>query len=1332
LTDPADDREQLISFKGRLVASACSWVIKNSMYANWLDGSNQSQLLWLCGASGTGKTMLSIFLTEWLQKNLQGKTSAVLLYYFCDSRDERRNHAVYILRGMIYQLLQKRPELFKLLLPDYLVQKANLFKQHSLEPLWRIFESMTRDPATGPVYCVIDGLDECHSGSLEHFLKKVKMFYSAETNGPSANSLDVRPPSALEPLPRAKANINERNPMPNYGGLKMMLVSRKEPTCLPSELATFPRLDLALDASNDYSNGLRSFIDAKVARMSVAKGYSDHEREKVSQALQERSEGSFLWAGMAIDEISTSGSTPMMASDDIHRLPQRVDDMYIEALRRIPSQRRAHMVAVFRWVVLARRPLKLPELSAAINISPFTGGFCQPHELYGSITSCSKLLSVTGEEVALAHQSVKDFFLKGVWTRNSENADLRLFKISEDQVHADIASACLQYITSGSLKAGKAISVRNPSFFEGGHLRKWPFLAYALIHWPDHARMTSSGSIDFSSPLFSNKSKLYEAWWESYWIATGPAAAWTWVAPKDFNLAHLACYCGILSLAIELKNIGVLPALVNASDSHTNVPASYAVKNGHEAVLAFMLDNGAGIEYKYGGSLLHDAAMKGQLEMVNLILARGVHPDTQGDIMDRTSLKLRGLAAVHAPMVDLQFAKESKDNSHNWHLGASGTGGGDHPLHKAAEYGHEDVVKILITKGARINAQTTGGFTPLHFAAFNGQKRVVQLLIESQASIDAASKEGWTPLHSAARTGNTETVRLLISRGCNIHAVTTKLKTALHFAVVEGHLEAAQLLIRLGSNLDAVDHKGRTALLLAQELNKIEIVQSLVNAGADTELAIAGQTALARAKTQSQWLVVSVLERGPVSEEEPVSVEPPVAVSAYTTHVSEKSREERSCEPSMSKDNVSPPPTYYPTSPSSSRHAFTPAPESRPTAASSTASIKSPISPSPRGIVSSNAFLDGPEVFVSREPISRVSPQVLEEDLKTDARNNQAGSGSPDSLQVLQALWSTFYTEWAPACMDFIMNPPTNLASRHKRYHQLSEGILTEVLFAADEVKIETNPEAKEMRKKLVDHANEFLSMLDNIPRTSSSPAPLGTTEDRSRSPSRDFVAHDIRPALPPRPGYVPYPASVGYGFRTGDDPEVDSQSSGSLPYDPPALFERRSSPYLMSSSNNQPEPPSQIITASPPTLPRLFTQDSSTSLGTFRRAEQPLTNRTSYSYPPALSQRQSSPSAIPPTSPPPLPPRSPTLSPPALYPTNSYPPTSINQAPLDTRRYSADNRASPYLSPSVSFMAQQPSPHHSPRMSPLVSPPGVHFPPPPQSPSLRESSSQLSFRGRR
>ena len=35
----------------------------------------------------------------------------------------------------------------------------------------------------------------------------------------------------------------------------------------------------------------------------------------------------------------------MMASDDVHRLPERVDDMYIEALREIPPQHRANMVA---------------------------------------------------------------------------------------------------------------------------------------------------------------------------------------------------------------------------------------------------------------------------------------------------------------------------------------------------------------------------------------------------------------------------------------------------------------------------------------------------------------------------------------------------------------------------------------------------------------------------------------------------------------------------------------------------------------------------------------------------------------------------------------------------------------------------------------------------------------------------------------------------------------------------------------------------------------------------------------------------------------------------
>ncbi len=53
-------------------------------------------------------------------------------------------------------------------------------------------------------------------------------------------------------------------------------------------------------------------------------------------------------------------------------------------------------------------------------------------------------------------------------------------------------------------------------------------------------------------------------------------------------------------------------------------------------------------------------------------------------------------------------------------------------LHIAAQYGHEEVVKLLLgTAGVEVNVATSGGCTPLHLTVQYGHVEVVKLLLDT-------------------------------------------------------------------------------------------------------------------------------------------------------------------------------------------------------------------------------------------------------------------------------------------------------------------------------------------------------------------------------------------------------------------------------------------------------------------------------------------------------------------------------------------------------------------------------------------------------------------------
>jgi ankyrin repeat protein len=123
------------------------------------------------------------------------------------------------------------------------------------------------------------------------------------------------------------------------------------------------------------------------------------------------------------------------------------------------------------------------------------------------------------------------------------------------------------------------------------------------------------------------------------------------------------------------------------------------------------------------------------------------------------------------------------------------------PLHLAAFFGHPELAKGLLNRGAKVDARATNQMqnTPLHAAAAGGRIETMRLLLENGADANARQHGGWTALHTAAQTGNREMLELLLAHKAHVHARADNNQTPLDMALTHGKQEIADLLERQGA-----------------------------------------------------------------------------------------------------------------------------------------------------------------------------------------------------------------------------------------------------------------------------------------------------------------------------------------------------------------------------------------------------------------------------------------------------------------------------------------------------------------------------------------------------
>jgi hypothetical protein len=468
LADPREEKARIEQTKGGLFRDAYKWVLGNDEFCRWRT-DNQNRVLWIKGDAGKGKTMLLCGMIDELSQQRpssdikQGKgikaviksllprrlpislpSQGPLSFFFCQATDARLNTDVAVLRGLIYHLLIQRPSLIKHLRETYehgggkqVFEGSGAFFSLSQAML-----GMLRDPDARGIYMMVDALDECETGLprlLDFIVKTTSVSNTVKWIVSSRARLDIEQALKLD----------------------------------DSKI----RLSLELNAEH-VTEAVNCYIDYKVSLL-VSLKEQQSLRDRVRHEMLRKSNGTFLWAALVLQELEAVQSWDMLrVLDD---MPPGLVPLYNRMVKKVeqlnPNDKEICRL-LLSTATLAYRPLQLLELGLVSGLRKDIASDIRSVER--AIDMCGSFLTVRNSYVYLIHQSAKDFLL--------DSALKPIFSLELEAIHSEILSTSLaamsttlRYDMYHLSHPGTAIDhVIPPSPDPLAAVR------YACVYWVDH------------------------------------------------------------------------------------------------------------------------------------------------------------------------------------------------------------------------------------------------------------------------------------------------------------------------------------------------------------------------------------------------------------------------------------------------------------------------------------------------------------------------------------------------------------------------------------------------------------------------------------------------------------------------------------------------------------------------------------------------------------------------------------------------------------------------------------------------------------------------------
>ncbi|KAL0944581.1 uncharacterized protein CTRU02_202468 [Colletotrichum truncatum] len=818
----------------RLVPGSGDWLLDHHKFQTWRDSAN-SDLLWVYGKPGAGKSHLAARVITELGPSLSSSSSPAMAYAYCTTTQMKArmtmNNLLGSLLGQLYKQLPLSEGIDTLLSRADTSSKEELQRSEMKEGIKKVVSRLRSS------FIIVDGLDECN-----HF-----------------------PDRQFEDLCSFLAGLTE--PKDSGSSTKILIFSRPDYKAINSAFSKYPQVEVD-GGVNDAD--IKAYISQKVDEINGDP--SPEERlgfEEIKSLMFNNAGGLFLWVHFKAKYFKEIGSVEDI-KDALQDTTEDLDDLYGEEIKKILNHSsrfvRDRALRALLWVTNSYRPLTKIELLEALSIKPGRRGLNQCQRLPRDIslsTECADLISEVNGRYQLRHASLKDFL-------SSQLPTLLAFGALQLEAHTILAETCLTYI---NLQQFDTVQLTTPKVSDELCFQ-YPLLDYASLCWGDHFVKGNGHKNKRLETLLEELLSKENAMRLTVQIKVNDFKRWT---PGKTTPLHILAIFNLVEVA---RTMPKLQSLISNQDEFRRSPIEYSVKFGRREMTRWLLDrhleeskNGKPLSPAIFKScerwLLHDVAEEDWEDIARDLVSLGFDkdiPDFRGETPIHSAAKaganrtLSCFLEMGALLNTTTMDGDTPLTAAAFHLNPSGvdallragveaTQAGKYQetaLHYAAECGLADMVVNLLSHGADVNARCSPkrglfGQTPLHYAARCNMAEVVEILIKHEAGMDIETTKGDNAFMMACGFGNIEVVKVLLKNGTDPSTRNSANgQTGLHVAADRGDTSLIKILLETRARdtlLNALDEDGNTPLIISLMAEQTTVAKMLLEQGAQSDLA---------------------------------------------------------------------------------------------------------------------------------------------------------------------------------------------------------------------------------------------------------------------------------------------------------------------------------------------------------------------------------------------------------------------------------------------------------------------------------------------------------------